>query len=43
MHGKKNSYKKFVKKPEGKRPLGSPHINGRVILESITGKQGGET
>jgi hypothetical protein len=34
----RNSYKIFVGKPEGKRPLGRPRHKREAILEWILGK-----
>jgi hypothetical protein len=34
----KNSYETSIGKPEGKRPLGSLGVDGRLILEWILGK-----
>jgi hypothetical protein len=33
---------KLVRKPKGKRPLGRPRQRQKIIIESITGKQGGK-
>jgi hypothetical protein len=39
MHGRcERCYKTLVGKPEGKRPLGRPSIDGRIILEWILEK-----
>jgi hypothetical protein len=32
---KRNAYKIFVGKPEGKRPLRTLHVGGRIILRWI--------
>jgi hypothetical protein len=37
----KNAYKILVGKSEGKRPLGRPGKDGKIILKWILGKQGG--
>jgi hypothetical protein len=31
----------LIGKPEGKRPLGKPFVDGRIILKRILGKQVG--
>jgi hypothetical protein len=36
----RNAYKILVGKPEGKRPLGRPKRNGRIMLELVSEKQG---
>jgi len=38
----KNTYNIFVAKPEGKRPLEDLGIDGKIILEWILGKDGGD-
>jgi hypothetical protein len=37
----RNASNILVRKPEGKRPLGRPRHSGKMILEWILGKQGG--
>jgi hypothetical protein len=40
MHGeKRNAYRVFVGKPEGKRPLGRLEADGRIILKWILERQ----
>jgi hypothetical protein len=34
-------YRVLVEKPEGKRPLGNPGVDGRIILKCICGKWDG--
>jgi hypothetical protein len=34
----RNSYKISIGKPEGKRPLEKPGVDGRIILKWILGK-----
>jgi hypothetical protein len=36
----RKAYKILVGKPEGKRPLGRPRQDGRIILKWILGKWG---
>jgi hypothetical protein len=38
----RNAYNILVGKPEGKKALGIPRLDGKVILEWILGKQGGK-
>jgi hypothetical protein len=38
----RNAYKILVGRPEGKRSLGRPSCSGKMVLECILGKQGGE-
>jgi hypothetical protein len=33
--GRRSAYRALVGKPEGKRPLGRPNIDGRIILRWI--------
>ena len=35
MKQSRNAYRVLVGKPEGKRPLGKPSVNGRTILKWI--------
>jgi len=39
--GEEAAYRVLVGKPEGKRPLGRPGIDGRIILKLIFRKLGG--
>jgi hypothetical protein len=38
----RNSYNNVAGKPEGKRPLADLGVDRRIILKSISGKQGGK-
>jgi hypothetical protein len=38
MREKRNAYRIFVGKPEGKRPLGSPRRTWWIILKWILGR-----
>jgi hypothetical protein len=35
MGERRNSYKTLVRKSKGKRPLGSPSVDGRIILKLL--------
>ena len=37
-HVKRSAYRVVVRKSEGKRPLGSPRVDGSVILKLIPNK-----
>jgi hypothetical protein len=41
MRAVTNAYEILVGKPEGKRPLGRPGVDGMIILELFLGKYGG--
>jgi hypothetical protein len=43
MEGRREEYGVLVWKPEGKRPLGSVGVDGRVILKCVIKKSFGRT
>jgi hypothetical protein len=38
MENMRNAYRNLVRKPEGKRPLGRPGLDGKIHLEWILEK-----
>jgi hypothetical protein len=41
MGERRGAYRALVGKPEGKRPLGKPGVDGRIILKWIFERLGG--
>jgi hypothetical protein len=42
MGERRGAYRALVGKPEGRRPLGDPGVDGRIILKWIFERLGGE-
>jgi hypothetical protein len=43
MEEMRNAYKVLARKSYGRRPLGRPRCNGKIILERISEKQSGKS
>jgi hypothetical protein len=42
MGEERGVHRVLVRKPEGKKPLGDPHVDGRIILRGIFKKWEGD-